>query len=241
MLSEKILIVDDDVMILEMLYEALSDVGYLVYKVSGSEEAMKWLKVQPNLIILDVMMPGLNGFDFCKEIRDVVTCPIIFLTAKASENELIEGLASGGDDYITKPFSLRELRARVSAHLRRQQRNPDKAMNFLVFKDFKINLKSREVYFKNELLSLTKREFDILELLTLNPNQVFSKDQIYDKIWGLEAEGDAQTVAEHIKKIRAKCLRINEDFNYLQTVWGVGYKWDTNERGRIEGCLKSIH
>lgn len=240
-MRRRLLIVDDDISILEMLYDLFNDEGYLVYRAQNSEEAMKLLNIQPDLIILDVMMPGTNGFDLCKEIRDSVRCPILFLTAKVTENELIEGLASGGDDYITKPFSIRELRARVSAHLRRHERIPDKSMNFLVFKDFKINLKNREARFKNELIPLTRREFDILELLTLNPNQVFSKDQIYDKIWGLEAEGDAQTVAEHIKKIRAKCLRINKEFNYLQTVWGVGYKWDVNERGRIEGCLKNIH
>lgn len=235
-MNEKILIVDDDEFILEMLYDALNDAGYLVYKASHSGEAMKLLKVQPSLIILDVMMPGLNGFEFCKEIRDAIKCPIIFLTAKVSENEMIEGLAVGGDDYVTKPFSLRELKARVAAHLRRHHRSPEKGMSFLAFKDFKINLKSRESYYYNQLIPLTKREFDILELLTLNPNQVFSKEQIYDKVWGLDAEGDAQTIAEHVKKIRAKCLKINNTFNYLQTVWGVGYKWDANERGRIEGC-----
>ena len=137
-MSQKILVVDDDLEILEMLYDALNDEGYLVYKASNSFEARSQLKVNPDLMILDVMMPGQDGFEFCKEIRSVVSCPIIFLTAKVSESDLIQGFAIGGDDYLTKPFSLRELRARVAAHLRRNERQSSREQSFLIFQHLKI-------------------------------------------------------------------------------------------------------
>lgn len=232
-MSEKILIVDDDLEILEMLYDALSDEGYLVYQAQNSMEAMKQLKEKPDLIILDVMMPGKNGFEFCKDIRDSISCPIIFLTAKVLESDLIEGLALGGDDYMTKPFSLRELKARIVAHLRRVERQSNGKQNYLIFNGIKINLKSKEVFYQDKQVNLTKREYEIIELLSLNRNQVFSKEQIYEKVWGLDAEGDSQTIAEHIKKTRAKFLKINAEFHYLKTVWGIGYKWSDKEEGKF--------
>lgn len=225
-MSQKILVVDDDLEILEMLYDALSDAGYLVYKASNSTEARGQLKVNPDLMILDVMMPGQDGFEFCKEIRSIVSCPILFLTAKVSESDLIQGLAIGGDDYVMKPFSIRELKARIAAHLRRSNRQETREQSYLIFKNLKINLQSRLVLYFDEEVALTKREYDIIELVALNRNQVFSKDQIYELVWGLDAEGDSQTVAEHVKKIRFKFQKINPHFNYLKTVWGVGYKWD---------------
>ena len=218
-MSQKLLVVDDDLEILQMLYDALSDEGYLVYRAQNSSEAIKQLKQHPDLIILDVMMPGQNGFELCKAIRDSVTCPILFLTAKVLESDLIEGLAIGGDDYIKKPFSLRELKARITAHLRQVNRRSEVEPSYLMFQDIKINLKSKEILYKEELISFTKREYEIIELLALNRNQVFSKEKIYEKIWGLEAEGDSQTIAEHVKKIRAKFLKVDQHFNYLKTVW----------------------
>ncbi|MGM9535724.1 MAG: response regulator transcription factor, partial [Intestinibacter sp.] len=148
--------------------------------------------------------------------------PIIFLTAKTSEEDIIKGLALGGDDYITKPFSINQLKARMNAHIRRDNRKKEK--NYLQIGDIKMNLKSREVEYFDEDIVLTKREFDILELLALNRGMVFSKEDIYEKIWGYDAEGDSATVSEHIKKIRAKFLKINKDFDSIQTVWGIGYK-----------------
>ncbi|MGL4335335.1 MAG: response regulator transcription factor [Turicibacter sp.] len=232
-MSKKILVVDDDLDILDMLYDALGDDGYLVYRAPDSNSALAQLKHHPDLILLDVMMPEVSGFEFCKEIRETVTCPIIFLTAKTSETDLIHGLAIGGDDYVTKPFSIRALKAKINAHLRREQRlgNPSDKQ-YLIFNGFKIHLKQREVYCLDQKVMLTKREYEILEYLTLNAGQVLSKEMIYEKIWGLEADGDVQTVAEHVKKIRAKCLAANPTFSQLQTVWGVGYKWDPSSGGR---------
>lgn len=233
---EKILIIDDDLEIISLLKDIFSDEGYIVYTANNSEKALELINKAPNIILLDVMMPGKDGFELCKEIRSIVTCPIIFITAKVEENDIINGLAIGGDDYITKPFSIREIRARVKAHLRRDKRDVEKENNFLLFKNLKIDLCTREVFYFEKEVSLTKREFDIIELLALNKGQIFSKDRIYDKIWGYGAEGDCSTVAEHVKKLRAKFHCINDNFNYILTVWGVGYKWNTKEEGNNYEC-----
>lgn len=226
-MREKVLIVDDDAEILSLIKDALEDEDYLVYTANNSDEAVIKLNEKPDIILLDVMMPGIDGFEFCKEFRDIVNCPIIFITAKVQEYDILKGLALGGDDYITKPFSIKQLKARVVAHLRRDKRNNNiKNKNYIVFNNIKIDLKSREVFYYDSMINLTKREYDILELLVLNQGQVFSKERIYEKVWGYEAEGDSITVAEHIKKLRSKFMKINNQFSSISTVWGVGYKWD---------------
>lgn len=229
---EKILVVDDDNEILELIRDIFIDEGFLVYTANNSNKALELLKNNPNIILLDVMMPGKDGFEFCKEIRSSITCPIIFITAKSNESDIVKGLVIGGDDYITKPFSVKKIRARVYAHLRREKREKHSDNHFLMFDNLKINLNSREVYYFNEEVILTKREFDILELLTLNSGQVFSKEKIYEKIWGYNAEGDSSTVAEHIKKLRGKFQHINKEFCFISTVWGVGYKWNSKQEGK---------
>lgn len=222
---EKILVIDDDYEILSLIKDILTDEGYLVYTADNAEKALELMTYSPNIILLDVMMPGKSGFQLCKEIRTVVKCPIIFITAKVEEKDIVKGLALGGDDYITKPFSLRELRARISAHLRREKRDLNNQNEYLYFDNLKINLNAREVFYYDSEVLLTKREYDILELLALNPGQVFSKEKIYEKIWGYDAEGDSSTVAEHVKKLRAKFQNIHNNFDFISTVWGVGYKW----------------
>lgn len=222
---EKILVIDDDYEILSLIKDILTDEGYLVYTADNAEKALELMTYSPNIILLDVMMPGKSGFQLCKEIRNVVKCPIIFITAKVEEKDIVKGLALGGDDYITKPFSLRELRARISAHLRREKRDLNNQNEYLYFDNLKINLNAREVFFYDSEVLLTKREYDILELLALNSGQVFSKEKIYEKIWGYDAEGDSSTVAEHVKKLRAKFQNIHNNFDFISTVWGVGYKW----------------
>jgi len=152
------------------------------------------------------------------------------LSAKQSETDRIKGFALGGDDYVIKPFSLKELLARVEAHLRREKRaillNEERKRVLLNFKNLTIDLKSRQVQINNTALTLTKREFDIIELLALHPGQVFSKEQIYEKIWGYDAEGDSATIAEHVKKIRAKFSAVDPNTQYITTVWGIGYRWE---------------
>jgi two-component system, OmpR family, lantibiotic biosynthesis response regulator NisR/SpaR len=184
------------------------------------------LQNKPALIILDVMMPEMDGFELCEQIRKSVSCPIIFVSAKNSEQDRIKGLMVGGDDYIEKPFSLKELKTRIYAHLRREHRNRHKEYHRLHQKNLIIDTSAYEVHCHNEKVTFTHREFEILKYFVLHPNQVLSKDQIYDHVWGLEAIGDTFTVTEHIKKIRAKLLKHDPNTTYISTVWGVGYKWE---------------
>lgn len=226
-MSKKILVVDDDLDILSLMEDALEDEGYIVMTAENADEALEKISLEPALILLDVMMPYKDGFQLCMEIRNKVFCPIIFITAKTEESDIVRGLAIGGDDYITKPFGIRELKARVLAHIRRDNRvKKEEDKNCINFENVKIDLQGREIYYYNERLHLTKREFDIVELLALNAEQVFSKERIYEKVWGYDAEGDSSTVSEHVKKARAKFISVNKEFNYINTVWGVGYKWD---------------
>lgn len=226
-MNEKILIVDDEEDIISFLKDSLQEDDYEVFVAYSGTEAVEKAKLNPDLILLDVMMPGKNGYEVCREIRDIVNCPIIFLTAKSEEEDLITGLGVGGDDYISKPFSLRQLKARISAHLRRDQRsfNNENRVN-LYFGNLNIDLKGRTVFCMGEAIPLTKKEFGVIELLAINCGQVFSKEQIYEKIWGYDADGDSATVAEHIKKIRYKLKKYDKDREYISTVWGVGYKWE---------------
>lgn len=224
---EKILVVDDEKEIVSLIEDALEDENYIVYTAYNGDEAIEKLKLNPELILLDVMMPGKDGYEVCKEIRNCVSCPILFLTAKSEEESMIKGLAVGGDDYISKPFSVRQLKMRVLAHIRREKRNSNvNHKNYLSFDGLTLDLNGREVKYKDKIISFTKREFDIMELLALSPGQTFSKEQIYEKVWGYDAEGDSSTVAEHVKKARAKLSGANPNKEYISTVWGVGYKWD---------------
>ncbi|MDF2988628.1 MAG: spaR [Eubacterium sp.] len=224
---EKILIADDEEGIVSFIKDSLICEGYDILVASNGEQAVELAKKQPDLIILDVMMPGMDGYEVCSSIRDMVTCPIIFLSALQSESQRIKGLAVGGDDYIIKPFSMRELKMRIQAHLRRQKRvlTTDR-LTLLKYGGLSIDLKGHEVYFMNRSLSFTKREFDIIELLALHPGIIFSKEQIYEKVWGYDAMGDSSCIAEHVKKIRSKLSEFDNQTAYISTVWGVGYKWE---------------
>lgn len=226
-MREKILIVDDEEDIISFVKDSLEEDDYEVFTACSGTEAMEKIKLYPDLILLDIMMPDKNGYEVCNAVRDVVNCPIIFLTAKGEEQDIVKGLAIGGDDYIQKPFSLKQLKARINAHLRREKRNVNGSEKAnLYFKNISINLKNREVHCKGELVILTKKEFDIIEFLSVNCGQVFSKEQIYEKIWGYDAEGDSASVAEHVKKIRQKLQKFDNEEEYIFTVWGVGYKWE---------------
>ncbi|WMJ80010.1 response regulator transcription factor [Clostridium sp. MB40-C1] len=225
-MKEKILIVDDEEDIVSFLKDTLEDEGYEVFTAYDGNEAIEKSRLYPDLILLDVMMPNKNGYEVCRDIRDIVSCPIIFLTAKQEEQDIINGLSIGGDDYISKPFSLRQLKARIKAHLRRDRRNfNNHEKSNLYFRKLSIDLKGRMVYVNGELIALTKKEFDIIEFLAVNCGQVFSKEQIYEKIWGYDADGDSSGIAEHIKNIRRKFANFDPDIEYISTIWGVGYKW----------------
>lgn len=222
----KVLIVDDEKDIVAFVKDSLSDHGYEVITAYSSNEALKVLAEQPDIIILDVMMPGMDGFELCEMIRQNVDCPIIFLSAMGNEEDRIKGLLVGGDDYLVKPFSMRELHARIIAHLRNQQRKTNKRTKQLYFGNLMIDLDGFTVSYKGDKISFTTKEFEVIKLLALHPGQVFSREQIYEKIWGYDAEGDSSTVTEHIKNIRSKLVKHSKNSPYISTVWGVGYKWE---------------
>jgi len=226
----KILIIDDERDLVMLLEDELKARGHAVLAAYDGQAGIELAKKQPDLIILDIMMPGANGFDVCRAIRDDVLCPIIFLSAKQSETDRIKGLNLGGDDYVVKPFGLRELLARIEANLRREKRaqyiNAENRRTKLYFGSLNLDLKERAVKIDGKPLALTRREYDIIELLALHAGQVFSREHIYEKIWGYDAEGDSATVVEHIKKIRAKFAAVTPSVEYISTVWGIGYKWN---------------
>lgn len=220
---QKIMIIDDEIDILHMLERYFRLNGFSVITAEGAEEAMSKLAQQPDLILLDINMPGMDGLSLCKNIRNYVTCPIVFLTANTNDQDKIKGFSVGGDDYIVKPFSIDELGARVSAHLRRENRNKSKSQ-VLFDLDFIIDYSQRAVFYQGNEIPLTKKEFDILEVLSQNPGQVFDKERLYEAAWGLDGLGNNSVIAEHISQIRAKLAAVGAR-QYIETVWGVGYKW----------------
>ena len=219
----KILIVDDEPDVVEMLQDYFELNGYSTFSARNGKEALTQVSKQPDIIILDVNMPKMDGIELCKQIRDFVSCPILFLTARTEDSDKIRGFAVGGDDYIVKPFSIDELGARVAAHIRRDMRSQNKSRQYFG-QDFVIDYSAKEVYVRGVLIPFSKTEFDIIELLSSNAGQVFDKERIYDRVWGFDGEGNAMTVVEHIRKIRAKLLDAGCE-PYIETVWGCGYKW----------------
>ena len=222
-MKPKILIADDETDIVSMLASFFESKGYLVLSAMSGTEVLKCVEKQPDIILLDINMPGSDGLEVCERIRDHVSCPILFLTARIEDADKVKGFAAGGDDYIVKPFSLAELEARVSAHLRREARHNFEAQ--VKFSgELTIDYSERCLFFRDKRIGLAKKEFEIVELLSQNSGQVFDKERIYERIWGYDSEGDSSVVAEHIRRIRAKIAAYTERA-YLETVWGCGYKW----------------
>ena len=222
-MDEKILVVDDEKDIRKLLTDYFQLQGYQVYTAKNGEEALEKITVGPDIILLDINMPQMDGMEVCKKIRDYVSCPIIFLTARIQEQDRINGLMIGGDDYIMKPFTVRELGARVAAHLRREQRI--QAREDIKFQqDLVINYSSRQVLFQGKPVNFTRTEFDLIEFLSLHKGQVFSRERIYELVWGYDGQGDSDIIMEHIRRIRMKLRKYTETV-YIETVWGVGYKW----------------
>ena len=222
-MSKNIMIIDDEIEILNILKRYFMLNGYDVITAAGGQDALGKLNLQPDIILLDINMPDIDGISLCKSIREFVTCPILFLTANTEDTDKIKGFSVGGDDYIVKPFSVDELGARVAAHLRRENRIKSKTK--ILFDDLlTIDYAERAVYFNNCHIPLLKKEFDIIEVLSKNPGQVFDKERLYEAAWGLDGLGSNSVVAEHIRKIRAKFEAAGAR-QYIQTIWGVGYKW----------------
>ena len=222
-MKTKILIADDEADIVSMLRSFFESKGYLVLSATNGAEALEQVERQPDIILLDINMPGSTGLEICERIRDHISCPILFLTARIEDTDKVKGFAAGGDDYIVKPFSLMELEARVSAHLRRETRRGFEAQ-IKFSNELTIDYSERCLFFADKRLGLAKKEFDIVELLSQNPGQVFDKERIYERIWGYDSEGDSSVVAEHIRRIRTK-IAVYTDRVYIETVWGCGYKW----------------
>lgn len=229
---KKILVVDDNEDICLTIKQYLELYHYTVEYVHNGTEALQIINNDFDLIILDIMMEGLDGMELCGIIRDKVNCPIIFVSAKTLEEDKVQALSIGGDDYMTKPFSLKELKARIDSHLRREERIRSNDRHLLSSKNITIDLLANEVFCKGVQLHLTKKEYEIIKLLMLNKNMVFSKERIFERVWGLDSESQLETVTESIKNIRKKILSLDKENSYIKTLYGLGYKWDvTNEKG----------
>ena len=222
-MRQRLLIVDDEPGMVGMMRRYFSD-SYEVMTAMTGEEAVQKAAGSPDLILLDINMPGMDGLTVCERIRKYVTCPILFLTARVESSDKIRGFQAGGDDYIVKPFDLDELGARVAAHLRREQRRQENP-SVRFFGELTVDYTGRTVSVGGEPVSLSKREFDILELLSMNAGQVFDRERIYEIVWGIDGDGNSDTIMEHIRKIRAK-LAAYTQHSYIETVWGCGYRWN---------------
>ncbi|HBF5455390.1 response regulator transcription factor [Clostridioides difficile] len=222
-MNNKILVVDDEEGIITLLKDYFEMNGYEVYTAQSGKDALKKISKNPDIILLDINMPEIDGIEVCNRIRDYVSCPILFLTARIENTDKINGFRAGADDYIVKPFDLDELGARVSAHLRREQRKSNQT-KIKFYNDLTIDYEKRLICIDNNQISLSKKEFDIVELLSMNPGQVFDKEKIYDRVWGYNSNGNSDVIMEHIRKIRIKLSKHALE-NYIETVWGVGYKW----------------
>lgn len=226
--GKRILVVDDERELADMVAAILHGAGFACVDVvhAGAEAlaAIDSRAASPErayqLLVLDVMMPGMDGFELCGRIRTLTDAPIVFLTAKAAEEDAVFGLGVGGDDYVRKPFGAAELRAKVAAHLRRERRE---RVHVLAFGDVRLDLAARELYVGEARVPLTKTEFDVCEFLARHPGQVFSRDQIVEGVFGWDAESDAATISVHVSNARAKLKAAGAE--PVQTVWGVGYRW----------------
>lgn len=227
MAGEKILIIDDELHIVELLRYNLEANGYkVIFSLNGREGLMIAYEKNPDLILLDVMLPELDGFDVCKELKrnkETQAVPIIMLTAKGEEFDKILGLELGADDYITKPFSVRELLARIKAVLRRNVKEEQEQV--LSFGELTICLDKHEVLKKGEKAELTLKEFELLKLLVMNKGKVLTRDFLLDKVWGYEYYGETRTVDVHVRHLRQKIEDDDSNPRYIETVRGIGYKF----------------
>ena len=225
----KILIIEDETSIAELEKDYLELSGFEVLMEETGDAGLKTaLNENVDLIILDLMLPNVDGFEVCKKVREVKNVPIILVSAKKEDIDKIRGLGLGADDYITKPFSPSELVARVKAHLARYERlvgSGVKKNEVIEIRGIKIDKTARRVYVNGEEKAFTTKEFDLLTFLAENPNHVFTKEELISKIWDMESVGDIATVTVHIKKIREKIEFNTSKPQYIETIWGVGYRF----------------
>nr|WP_217633930.1 response regulator transcription factor [Virgibacillus salinus] len=224
----RILIIEDDKSIAELEQDYLEIEGFEVVIASDGETGLEAVSRQHfNLILLDLMLPNISGFELCKKIRINSNIPILMVTAKDEDIDKVRGLGLGADDYIVKPFSPSELVARVKAHLARYERliKTNDTTEDIHKSGLRINIASRQVFIHEKEVPFTTREFDLLTFLAKHPNQVFSKEHLFERIWGIESMGDTATVIVHVKKIRKKIEKDTANPQFIQTVWGSGYRF----------------
>ena len=229
MATGRILVVDDETIVREVVERYLVREGYNVLTAGDGEDALRLAREEtPDLVVLDLMLPKVDGLEVCRRLRAESSTPIIMLTAKGEETDKIVGLTLGADDYLVKPFSPRELVARVQAVLRRAQSQPFGALHqdAIRFPDLTINPRTRSVEAYGRGVELTPKEFDLLVFLASNPRQVFSRAQLLDQVWDYKYGGDASTVTVHMRRLREKVEKDPMRPRYLKTVWGVGYKFE---------------
>lgn len=222
----KILVVDDERNIVELVRLYMEKDGFeTVCAYTGTEAISKFHEENPDLIVLDLMLPEMDGWQVCREIRKTSQVPIIMLTAKSETFDKVLGLELGADDYMTKPFEAKELIARVKAVLRRSQNTEPPQQNEVSFKNISVNIENYELYIFGEQVDAPPKEIELLYFLASNPNRVYTREQLLEEVWGFDYFGDSRTVDVHIKRLREK-IEGAEDGWQLKTVWGVGYKFE---------------
>lgn len=224
---KKVLVVDDEKLIVKGIRFSLEQDGMEVTCAYDGEEALELVQNNEfDVVLLDVMLPKLTGFEVCQQIRDFSQVPIIMLTAKGDDMDKILGLESGADDYITKPFNILEVKARIKAIMRRSKTTKveeQETTKVAVYEELKVDCDSRRVYINEIEVNLTAKEFDLLELLLFNPNKVYSRETLLNTVWGYDYPGDVRTVDVHIRRLREKIEPNPSEPKYIHTKWGVGY------------------
>ena len=222
-MAYRLLIADDDEELVKMLKSYLEIKGFEILTAGDGLEVLEKLSKNPDLILLDINMPRMDGIEVCRKIRNETACPILFLTARVEEQDRVNRLLSGGDDYITKPFSLKELEARITAHLKREERQKFRTSSRYE-NGLWIDYAGKEVRFEGKEIPLTRLEYEIVEFLSAHPGQVFDRERIYERVCGYDAEGDSRVVTELVRRIRKKFSVCLKD-EVIETVWGSGYRW----------------
>ena len=227
---EKVLIIEDDELIAELERDYLEANGFETdMAFSGTEGERKAKTGSYDAILLDIMLPGKTGFDVCRELRRSLRLPILMVTAKKEDIDKIRGLGLGADDYLVKPFSPAELVARVKSHIQIHERllehREQQKVDAIIVKNLAIRPKERRVYLNGEEMNLANKEFEVLLFLAENPNIVFSKDTLFDRIWGMDAVGNTATVTVHINRLREKLEKNADSSTFIETVWGAGYRF----------------
>ena len=222
----KILIADDDTNICDLLKLYLENEGYEIVTANDGIKALSAFKIyEPDLVLLDIMMPRKDGWQVCREIREMSSKPIIMVTAKGDVFDKVLGLELGADDFITKPFDMKEVSARVKAVLRRYSGHDNDASEVIKFDNLEISLQKYELKLAGKAVDIPPKELELLYFLTSNYNRVFTRDQLLDKVWGFDYLGDSRTVDVHVKRLREKLEGVSDKWT-LKTVWGVGYKFE---------------